>query len=167
MRGGMEALKQMDTKLDAIDRKILKSLQLDGRMSITDLSEAVNLSKTPCAERVRRLEKSGLIRGYRADLHAGGLGLPYVTFVQVTLERTTTDVLEKFNIAAKRVPEIESCHMVAGGYDYLLKVRTRDMAHYRQVLGDSIGALPGVANTHTYPVMQTVIDNKGLNPLMF
>lgn len=157
----------MDSKLDAIDRKILKNLQTDGRMSITDLSEAVNLSKTPCAERVRRLEKSGYINGYRAELNAVSLGLPYVTFVQVTLERTTTDVLEKFNAAVNKVPEIESCHMIAGGYDYLLKVRTRDMVHYRQVLGDHIGALPGVANTHTYPVMQTVCDNKGLDPLMF
>jgi Lrp/AsnC family leucine-responsive transcriptional regulator len=157
----------MEHNLDAIDRKILKNLQSNGRMSITDLSEAVNLSKTPCAERVRRLEKSGYIKGYHAELNAQQLGLPYITFVQVSLERTTTDVLEKFNNAARRVPEIESCHMVAGGFDYLLKVRTRDMAHYRQVLGDNIGALPGVANTHTYPVMQTVSDNKGLNPLMF
>ena len=157
----------MDNRLDAIDRKILKALQKDGRMSITELSEVIALSKTPCAERVKRLEKSGLIKGYRADLSAADLGLPYVTFVQVSLERTTTDVLEKFNLAAQRVPEIEACHMVAGGFDYLLKVRTRDMAHYRQVLGDQIGALPGVANTHTYPVMQTVVDNKGISPLVF
>ncbi len=157
----------MDSKLDSIDKKILRNLQSNGRMSITDLSEAVNLSKTPCAERVKRLEKAGFIKGYRAELNPAHLGLPYVTFVQVSLERTTTDVLEKFNTAAKRIPEIESCHMVAGGFDYLLKVRTRDMAHYRQVLGDNIGALPGVSNTHTYPVMQTVSDNKGLDPLMF
>jgi Lrp/AsnC family leucine-responsive transcriptional regulator len=152
---------------DSIDRKILKALQKDGRMSITELSEVVHLSKTPCAERVKRLEKAGLIKGYRAELSTERLGLPYVTFVQVTLERTTTDVLEKFNLATGRIPEVESCHMVAGGFDYLLKIRTRDMAHYRQILGDSIGALPGVANTHTYPVMQTVFDNKGINPLMF
>jgi len=151
---------------DSIDRKILKTLQQDGRMSITDLSEIVHLSKTPCAERVRRLEKAGLIKGYRAELSPQQLGLPYVTFVQVTLERTTTDVLEKFNLATARIPEVESCHMVAGGYDYLLKIRTRDMAHYRQVLGESIGALPGVSNTHTYPVMQTVFDNKGIDPVL-
>jgi Lrp/AsnC family leucine-responsive transcriptional regulator len=157
----------MEHAPDPIDRKILKALQKNGRMSITDLSEAVHLSKTPCAERVKRLEKYGHIRGYRAELGAEQLGLPYVTFVQVTLEQTTTVVLEKFNLAVARIVEVESCHMVAGGFDYLLKIRTRDMAHYRQVLGDSIGALPGVANTHTYPVMQTVFDNKGINPLMF
>mgnify|MGYP000253532211 CR=1 FL=1 len=157
----------MENKLDNIDRKILKALQENGRMSITDLSETINLSKTPCAERVKRLEKSGFITGYRADLNAVHLGLPYLTFVQVSLERTTTDILEKFNSAAARIPEIESCHMVAGGFDYLLKVRTRDMAHYRQVLGGPIGALPGVSNTHTYPVMQSVVDNRGINPLTF
>ncbi len=156
-----------DIELDAIDRKILKALQKDGRMSITELSEVVSLSKTPCAERVKRLEKSGLIKGYLAELDPLALGLPYVTFVQVSLDRTTTDALEKFNLAASRVAEIESCHMVAGGFDYLLKVRTRDMAHYRQVLGDKIGALPGITNTHTYPVMQTVCENKGIDPLLF
>lgn len=157
----------MKYKLDKIDRNILKSMQRDGRMSITELSEVVGLSKTPCTERVKRLEKSGLIKGYRAELDADELGLPYITFVQVSLERTTTDALESFNQAVGRIAEVESCHMVAGGFDYLLKIRTRDMAHYRTVLGDSIGALPGVVSTHTYPVMQTVIDNKGLNPLTF
>ena len=153
--------------LDDIDRKILKSLQENGRISITDLSMQVNLSKTPCAERVKRLEKSGFIKGYCAQLDADELDLPYITFVQVTMERTTTDVLDSFNAAAKRIPEVESCHMIAGGFDYLIKVRTRDMAHYRKVLGNSIGALPGVANTHTYPVMESVVDNQGISPLMF
>ncbi|MGB7288254.1 MAG: Lrp/AsnC ligand binding domain-containing protein [Salaquimonas sp.] len=157
----------MKHKLDKIDRNILKALQREGRMSITDLSEVVSLSKTPCAERVKRLEKNGFIKGYRAELSPEDLDLPYITFVQVSLESTTTDMLERFNAAAMRVLEIESCHMVAGGFDYLLKVRTRDMVHYRQVLGDSIGSLPGVSNTHTYPVMQTVVDSKGLNPLSF
>jgi len=156
----------MINKPDSIDRKILKALQADGRMSITDLSEKVGLSKTPCAERVKRLEKAGLIKGYRAELSAGDLGLPYITFVQVTLERTTTDVLDKFNAAAKRIPEVESCHMVAGGFDYLLKLRTADMTHYRKVLGNAIGALPGVAATHTYPVIETVTDKKGIDPVL-
>ncbi|MCB1387235.1 MAG: Lrp/AsnC ligand binding domain-containing protein [Nitratireductor sp.] len=151
---------------DRIDRNILRALQADGRMSITDLSAAVGLSKTPCAERVKRLEKSGHIAGYHAELGADRLGFSHIAFVQVTLERTTTDVLDRFNLASKRIPEIESCHMVAGGFDYLLKVRTRDMAHFRRVLGDAIGALPGVASTHTYPVMETVLDKKGLDPVL-
>lgn len=155
-----------DPKPDHLDRKILRALQEDGRISITDLSARIGLSKTPCAERVKRLEKSGLVKGYRADVDPDKLGFAHVAFVQVTLERTTTDVLDRFNAAARRIPEIESCHMIAGGFDYLIKIRTRDMAHYRQVLGDRIGALPGVASTHTYPVMETVSDKKGIDPLL-
>jgi Lrp/AsnC family leucine-responsive transcriptional regulator len=153
--------------LDAIDRRLLKALQENGRMSVTDLAQAVHLSKTPCTERMRRLEKSGHIQGYRALLDAQLLGLSTLVFVQVTLERTTTDVLDRFNAAVRLIPEVEAAHMIAGGYDYLLKVRTRDMAHYREVLGDRIGALPGVAQTHTYPVMETVVENAGVSPALF
>ena len=109
---------------------------------------------------------AGLIRGYRAELDTERLGLSHVAFVQVTLERTATDALERFNAAVRRIPEVESCHMIAGGFDYLLKVRTRDMAEYRKVLGDRIGGLPGVSQTHTYPVMETVLDRKGIDPEM-
>ena len=152
----------MDRKLDNIDRNILKTLQENGRISITDLSQAVNLSKTPCAERVKRLEKSGYIQGYRAELNARDLGLPYITFVQVTMERTMTDVLERFNSAIRRIPEVESCHMIAGGFDYLLKVRTRSIAEYREVLGEKLSALPHVAQTSTYVAMETVKESTNL-----
>lgn len=152
---------------DAIDIRILKVLQANGRISITELAEAVNLSKTPCTERVRRLEREGYLTGYRAILDPELLGLTTLVFVQVQLERTTTGVLDRFNAAVRLIPEVEAAHMIAGGFDYLLKVRTRDMAHYRQVLGDRIGALPGVAQTHTYPVMETVTENAGLSPVLF
>ena len=152
--------------MDRIDHNILKTLQAKGRISVTELSELVGLSKTPCTERMRRLEKDGLIKGYHAELDVVRLGYPHVAFVQVKLERTTTDVLDGFNAAARRLPEVESCHMIAGDFDYLLKVRTRDMAHYRKVLGDHIGALPGVASTHSYAVMETVVEKKGLDPVL-
>ncbi len=152
---------------DAIDIRILKVLQTNGRISITELAESVNLSKTPCTERVRRLEREGYLTGYRAILDPDLLGLTTLVFVQVQLERTTTGVLDRFNAAVRLIPEVEAAHMIAGGFDYLLKVRTRDMAHYRQVLGDRIGALPGVAQTHTYPVMETVTENAGLSPVLF
>ncbi len=152
---------------DAIDIRILKVLQTNGRISITELAETVNLSKTPCTERVRRLEREGYLTGYRAILDPELLGLTTLVFVQVQLERTTTGVLDRFNAAVRLIPEVEAAHMIAGGFDYLLKVRTRDMAHYRQVLGDRIGALPGVAQTHTYPVMETVTENAGLSPVLF
>lgn len=153
--------------LDMIDRKILKLLQANGRSTITELSEQVNLSKTPCTERVRRLEREGHIAGYRAVIDPVSVGLDTLVFVQVSLERTTTDVLDRFNAEVRRIPEIEAAHMIAGGFDYLLKVRARDMAHYRQVLGDRIGALPGVSQTHTYPVMETVTENAGISPALF
>jgi len=153
--------------LDNVDRKILKLLQADGRITITELSEQVNLSKTPCTERVRRLEREGYLVGYRALIDPVQVGLGALVFVQVSLERTTTNVLDRFNAEVRRIPEIESVHMIAGGFDYLLKVRARDMAHYRQVLGDRIGSLPGVSQTHTYPVMETVLENDGINPALF
>jgi Lrp/AsnC family leucine-responsive transcriptional regulator len=153
--------------LDAIDRKILKALQADGRITITELAQSVSLSKTPCTERVRRLEREGYITGYRALIDPSHVGLDTLVFVQVSLERTTTNVLDRFNAEVKRIAEIEAAHMIAGGFDYLLKVRARDMAHYRQVLGDRIGALPGVSQTHTYAVMETVLENGGISPALF
>ena len=157
----------MSKTLDNIDRKILKALQEDGRISVTDLSTKVGLSNTPCTERIKRLERKGYVTGYHAQIAPEMVDLPYLTFVQITLERTTTEALEKFNAAARRVPEIESCHMIAGGFDYLLKVRTRDMAHYRRTLAERVATLPHVTQTHTYPIMETVKDNRGVDPLLF
>lgn len=145
--------------LDAIDRHILAQLQHSGRLSIVELAARVNLTKTPCAERLRRLERNGFITGYLARLDPVKLDRGYVSFVQVNLERTTTDILTAFNDAVRRIPEVQACHMIAGGHDYLLKIRTRDVAHYRDVLGDSISSLPGVLQTHTFVVMEVVKDD--------
>lgn len=153
--------------LDAADRKILRTLQANGRITVTELAETVNLSKTACTERMKRLERSGHVTGYGARLDPAMLGLATLVFVQVSLERTTTDVLDRFNAAVRRIPEVEAAHMIAGGFDYLLKVRARDMTHYRKILGDRIGALPGVSQTHTYAVMETVVENEGVSPLQF
>ncbi|MGI9381104.1 MAG: Lrp/AsnC ligand binding domain-containing protein [Methyloligellaceae bacterium] len=144
--------------LDEIDRKILNELQSNGRISVVELSNRVNLTKTPCAERLRRLERNGVIEGYRAELNPAALEASYISFVQISLEQTTTEMFEKFYEAVNRIPEIQSCHMVAGGFDYLLKIRTRDVTHYRAVLGEHIATLPGVQQTHTYVVMETVKD---------
>ncbi len=153
----------MQTELDAIDRKILRMLQANGRITVTELADAVNLSKTPCTERMKRLERDGHITGYGAKLDPGMLGLPVTVFVQVVLERTTTDVLDRFGEAVRRIPEVEAAHMIAGNFDYLLKVRARDMDHYRKVLGDRIGALPSVSQTHTFAVMETVKEGEGID----
>ncbi len=144
--------------IDATDRRILDALQHDGRISIVDLADLVNLSKSPCLKRLRRLEKAGFIRGYHAELDPKKLAQGYLVYVQVKLVNTTRSSLEAFNRAARDIPQVQSCHMVSGGYDYLLKVRTKDMDSYRALLGDVISAIPNVGQTSTYPVMEQVKD---------
>ena len=148
---------------DRIDLKILRELQGNGRISNIDLSRRINLSPAPCLARVRRLEKAGYITGYKAELNPELLGLSLLAFVEITLDRTTPDVFEKFKQAVQLVPEIEECHMVAGGFDYLVKVRSPDMDAYRKILGDKIAAVPGVLQTHTYVVMEQVKRSGELN----
>jgi Lrp/AsnC family leucine-responsive transcriptional regulator len=148
--------------MDRTDRAILRELQLDGRLSIVELASRVNLTKTPCSDRLRKLEAGGVIRGYRADLDPVALEAAHVVLVQVILAGTTADELDRFNTAVREVPEIQSCHMIAGDFDYLLKVRTRDIQHYRRLLGDKISRLPHVQQTHTYVVMETVKDDATL-----
>ena len=145
-----------DTGLDRIDRQILALLQADGRRPVADIAREVHLSVTPCAERVRRLERAGVIRRYVALLDPQRLGQHLVAYVQIVLDRTTPDVFERFQEAMHGLDEVMECHMVAGGFDYLLKVRVRDMAEYRRVLGAQIAALRGVQHTHTYFVMDEV-----------
>lgn len=142
--------------LDHIDREILRQLQDDGRLSNVDLARAVNLSPTPCLERVRRLEAGGYILKYVALLNPQKLGADVISFVQVSLDRTTADVFERFKEEISCCPEVLECHMVAGGFDYLLKVRTRDMFEYRNFLGDKLTGMPGISQTHTYVVMEEV-----------
>jgi Lrp/AsnC family leucine-responsive transcriptional regulator len=144
------------TDIDRIDRKILKFLQEDGRISTVDLSEKVGLSPTSTSDRVKRLQRDGYIAGFGARLDPHRLGLELLVFVEVSLDKTTPDVFEKFAEAVKRAPEVLECHMVAGGFDYLVKTRVADMSAYRRFLGDILLALPGVKETRTYAVMEEV-----------
>lgn len=148
--------------LDRIDRRILRALQDDGRISNVDLARKVGLSPTPCLERVRRLEADGFIRGYAARLDAAKLGMGLLVYVQVTLDRTTTTIFDRFRQGVLGIPEVLECHMVAGGFDYLLKLRVPDMAAYRAVLGDRLGKLPGLLQTHSYFVMEEIKDNPAI-----
>lgn len=148
--------------MDRIDLKILAELQADARLSVVELSRRVGLTKTPCAERLRRLQKSGIIRGYHADLDPEAVGAAHVVLVQVLLSSTSAQDLRRFNEAVMRIQEIESCHMIAGDFDYLLKVRTRDINEYRRVMGERIAELPCVKQTHTYVVMEVVKDERSL-----
>ena len=153
----------MKGRIDRIDLKILRVLQGNGRMSNIELSRQVNLSPAPCLARVRRLEQAGYINGYKAELNPELLGLSLLAYVEITLDRTTPDVFERFKQAVRDVPEIEECHMVAGGFDYLIKVRSPDMDAYRRILGEKIATIPGVLQTHTYVVMEQVKRSGELN----
>ena len=146
--------------MDKIDRKILSILQREGRISNVELARRINLSATPCLERVRRLERDGYITGYAARLDAEKLGAGTLVFVQITLDRTTDDVFARFREAVARLPEVQECHMVAGGFDYLLKVRVEDMAAYRKFLGESLASLTGLRETHSYVVMEAVKESE-------
>ncbi|MEO9613170.1 MAG: Lrp/AsnC ligand binding domain-containing protein [Nitratireductor sp.] len=148
----------MTDRLDRIDRNIVAALARQGRLSMAELAAKVGLSKTPVQARVRRLEADGYIRGYAAIVDRERMGEGHIAFVQVKLSDTRSAALDAFNRAVLGVPEIEQCHMIAASFDYLLKVRTRDIAAYRRVLGEKISALPHVAQTSTYVAMETVKD---------
>ncbi len=147
------------SEIDQFDQKILDALVEDGRMSITELSERVGLSKTPCQARLKKLIDSGYIDGFKAILNPIKLGLDHVAFAEVKLTDTREEALLSFNNAVKKIKEIEECHMIAGRFDYLLKVRTSDIRRYRIVLGEKISSLPFVASTSTNVVMQSVKEN--------
>ncbi len=145
-----------DRELDRIDRRLLARLQQDGRTAVSQLAREVNLTVTPTLERVRRLEASGYIEGYFARLSPGKLGLRLLAYGVVSLYRTTPDAFERFKQVALAHDEVMECHMVAGGFDYLLKIRVTDMESYRRFLGDRLAAVRGVQQTHTYFVMEEV-----------
>lgn len=145
-----------DHAIDRSDRKILQLLQRDGRMSNLALAEAIHLSPTATQARVQRLHKQGWITGYRAEVDAAKLGLGLCVFVEVLLDRTTENVFEEFAAVVKTRDEILECHLVAGGFDYLLKTRLRDMQAYRRFASAVLWKLPGVRETRTYAVMEEV-----------
>jgi len=149
--------------LDKIDTKILRLLQADGRIANLKLAEEVHLSPTAVLERVKRLTRDGFILGYEARLNPNKLGAGMMVFIQVVLDRTTHDVFNAFKAAVQVRPEILECHMVAGGFDYLIKTRVADMAAYRELVGSVIWTLPGVRETHTYAVMEEVKNTTALS----
>ena len=142
--------------IDKIDLRILRVLQADGRISNLKLAETVHLSPTAVLERVKRLTRDGYILGYEARLNPAKLGAGLLVFVEVLLDRTVHDVMDNFRAAVQARPEILEAHLVAGGFDYLLKTRVSDMAAYRQFIGSVIWTLPGVRETRTYAVMEEV-----------
>lgn len=143
-------------ELDRTDRRILALLQKDGRITNVRLAELVHLSPTATLERVRRLTSEGYILGYRARLDPHKLGASMLVFVEILLDRTTPNIFDQFKAAVKDQPEVMECHLVAGGFDYLLKLRVADMEDYRRVAGRVLWQLPGVRETRTYAVMEEI-----------
>lgn len=142
--------------IDATDRRILKVLQEDGRITNQELASRLAMSPSACLDRVRRLREREFILGFTAILDPAKLDCGFLVFVEVLLERTTGDVFRRFADAIRDIPEVQECHMVAGGFDYLLKLRLRDMGLYRRFLVEVLAEIPGVRETRTYAVMEEI-----------
>jgi len=142
--------------LDPVDRRLLKALQEDGRISNAELARRCHLSPAACFERVRRLRERKVITGYAVMIDPAKVGRGLMIFVEVLLDRTTGDMFEAFAETVRRQPEVLECHMVAGGFDYLIKARVGDMEAYRAFLGDVLVRMPGVRETRTYAVLEEV-----------
>jgi Lrp/AsnC family leucine-responsive transcriptional regulator len=144
------------TELDRIDRKILEILQRQGRIPMTELAQQIGLSTSPCTERVRRMEREGVITGYHARIDPQAVGKTLLVFVEITLSAKSADVFDKVRAELLHVPEVMECHLVSGGFDYLVKARLRAMSDYRRLLGDLLKKLPVSAESNSYVVMEEV-----------
>lgn len=142
--------------MDRIDRAILHELQLDGRLSNNTLAERVNLSESACLRRVRRLEESGLLRGYVGLVDQSLAGYPDNVFVQITLHSQQQTDLRSFESAAASLPEVMECYLMSGEFDYLLRVVVRDARDYERVHSQHLTRLPGVARVHSSFALRTV-----------
>lgn len=142
--------------LNRIDSNILRQLQRDGRLSFAELARRVGLTTTPCIERVKRLERENILAGFTAIVNPDAVGAGLLVFVQMRLERKSQDSFEQFKSAASELPEVQECYLVSGNFDYLIKARVADMAAYREFLGDTLLGLPGVQESTSYVVMETV-----------
>jgi Lrp/AsnC family leucine-responsive transcriptional regulator len=142
--------------LDRTDLKILDALQREGRLSMTELAERVNLSATPCSERVRRMEREGVIMGYYARVNPAALGKNLLVFLEIKLSSKSGDVFEKVKKELEYVPEVMECHLVSGDFDYLVKARLPEMNRYRQLLGEILKRMPASAESRSYIVMEEI-----------
>lgn len=158
----MRTSRQPMRTLDRLDRKILMALQSDGRMSMKDLAEAVGLTITPCIERVKRLERDGVIMGYYARLNPALLGSALLVFVEISLGNKSGNMFEQFRREVLRIPEVLECHLVSGDFDYLIKARINEMAAYRKLLGSTLLTMPHVRESKSYIVMEEVKETLSL-----
>ena len=154
----MTSPKRATRALDRIDRNILRTLQADGRIAMTELAERVGLSVSPCTERVRRLERERYITGYHARLDPHLLGQSLLVFVELKLAAKSGAIFDEFKRAVRKLPGILECHLVSGDYDYLIKARIPEMNAYRKLLGDMLLALPGARESRSYIVMEEIVE---------
>ncbi|MEP5758719.1 MAG: Lrp/AsnC ligand binding domain-containing protein [Litoreibacter sp.] len=149
----------MTEALDIYDQSILQAISADGRITVTELANRINLSKSPTQARLKRLENSGYINGYKAQLNPAKLGLAQVGFVEIKLQDTQEGALQAFNTSIKSIDEVEQCHLITGRFDYLLKIRASSVPNFRKILSDKIASLPNVSHTSTHLVMDAVKEN--------
>lgn len=147
-----------NNQLDRFDQQIIDILAVEGRLPVTDLARRIGISKSPCQVRLKRLQTKGYIKGFRAILDPVKLGREHVAFVEVRLSDTREKALQAFNAAVVKIAEVEQCHMIAGSFDYLLKVRTADIQSFRRTLGESITMLPHVTSSSSFVTMEAVKD---------
>jgi Lrp/AsnC family transcriptional regulator, leucine-responsive regulatory protein len=152
----MRTQRQPVRALDRLDHRILKLLQEDGRMAMKDLAEQVGLSVTPCIERVKRMERDGVITGYYARVNPAVLGAALLVFVEITLDHKSGNMFEQFRREVQKIPEVLECHLVSGDFDYLIKARIGEMSDYRKLLGDILLQLPGAVQSKSYVVMEEI-----------
>lgn len=148
--------------LDRLDRRILEILQKEGRISMTDLGERIGLSTSPCAERVKRMERNGVITGYHARVDPKALERPLLVFVEITLSSKSDDVFNRVREEITHMPEVLECHLVSGSFDYLVKARLSEMTAYRGLLGDILERIPVPCQSHSYVVMEEVKETTAL-----
>ncbi len=152
----------MTANIDRTDRKILEILQRQGRISMTELAEQIGLSTSPCTERVKRMEREGVITGYHAKLSPVALGKTLLVFIEIKLASKSDDVFEKVRKELLHVADVQECHLVSGGFDYLVKARLGGMSEYRRLLGDVLKKLPVEAESHSYIVMEEIKETMAL-----
>lgn len=152
----MRVQKESNRVLDKIDHHILSILQVDARIVMKDLAERVGLSLTPCIERVKRMERDGVITGYHARVNPAELGAALLVFVEITLDHKSGNMFDQFRREVQKIPEVLECHLVSGDFDYLIKARIGEMADYRKLLGDILLQLPGAVQSKSYVVMEEI-----------
>ena len=157
-------MKNSFVDLDKTDIKILKILQKEGRLSVVRLAKRVNLTTTPCAERLKRLERKGVIKDYQANINPDKVSLQISIFIQIRLDQTSMSVFDRFTEAVKDIPEIEESYLLTGSFDAMIKVRVADMSDYRQFMSTELRRLPGIIHSQSQVVTEKLKHSYGPNP---